>query len=193
MSRSEITKRISTALEHYLNPYGDPRIYVAKEVTFDYGSENTVRVDYMLFRPENNTPGGIEQGLFYCYEVKSCKEDLLSGHGTNFLGDFNYLVMDKGMYEKLSGYIPYAVGVFELCDGGLVCVKKAKKTTRKRPVTEMLLMMFRSANRENIKRRKVCGNCSHFLGGGDWNLCCNLSPDLFYSNTPACDKFEPNN
>ena len=43
---------------------------------------------------------------------------------------------------------------------------------------------------------KTCEYCSHFLGMGDWNLCCDLShPEcptghLCYKNTPACDKFE---
>lgn len=28
-----------------------------------------------------------------------------------------------------------------------------------------------------------------FLGGGDWNLCCAISPDLYYYDTPACKSF----
>lgn len=44
---------------------------------------------------------------------------------------------------------------------------------------------------------KTCGQCSHFLGMGDWNLCCDLPhPEcpmghLCYENTTACEKFEP--
>lgn len=43
---------------------------------------------------------------------------------------------------------------------------------------------------------KTCGQCSHFLDMGDWNLCCDLShPEcpmghLCYADTSACDKFE---
>lgn len=22
--------------------------------------------------------------------------------------------------------------------------------------------------------KEVCGNCNHYLGGGDWNLCCDV-------------------
>lgn len=36
----------------------------------------------------------------------------------------------------------------------LKCVKKARQVTRKRSVAEMLLMMFRSSNRELLKQRK---------------------------------------
>lgn len=57
--------------EKLINPHKDPRIYWAREVTFDYATTHTVRVDYMRFKPVNNTVSGIEKGDFYCYEVKS--------------------------------------------------------------------------------------------------------------------------
>lgn len=52
---------------------------------------------------------------------------------------------------------------------------------------------------------RVCAECSHFLGMGDWNLCCDISHPtqkekedgklfemghLCYKNTEACDAFE---
>lgn len=45
--RPEITKELSTALEKYINPNNDTRIYMAKEVTFDYATGHAIRVDYM--------------------------------------------------------------------------------------------------------------------------------------------------
>ena len=42
----------------------------------------------------------------------------------------------------------------------------------------------------------TCGTCKHYLGGGDWNLCCDLKHEdypcgfLCYKYTPACDKYE---
>lgn len=51
---------------------------------------------------------------------------------------------------------------------------------------------------------QVCGNCAHYMGGGDWNLCCAIqhpTPSekaagvtypvghLCYEDTPACDAF----
>ena len=35
-----------------------------------------------------------------------------------------------------------------------------------------------------------CGTCKHFIGGGDWNLCCDQMYDLCYKITPACEKYE---
>ena len=93
--RPEITAALSTALEKKINPYNDPRIYWAKEVTFDYSTDHATRVDYMRFKPVNNSVSGIEKGDFYCYEIKSSVEDFHSGHGLNFFGDYNYLVMPE--------------------------------------------------------------------------------------------------
>lgn len=154
-NRPEITTVLSTSVEKYINPYNDPRIYWAKEVTFDYSTSHSIRVDYMKFKPVNNTVSGIEKGDFYCYEVKSSVEDFHSKNGHNFIGDFNYYVMPEDVYEKIKNEIPYYVGVFvpsgmhyigEWYD--LKSVKKAKRKDRERPVSEMLLMMFRSATRE---------------------------------------------
>ena len=38
--------------------------------------------------------------------------------------------------------------------------------------------------------RKHCYQCRHFLGGGDWGLCCDLQYGLCYKETNACEKFE---
>lgn len=154
-NKPEITALLSLSTQKYINPNNDPRIYWAKEVTFDYATSNAVRVDYMKFNPVNNTVSGIEKGDFYCYEVKSSIEDFHSKNGHNFLGDYNYYVMPEEVFEKVKNEIPYYVGVFvpdtmnykgEWYD--LKSVKKARRKDRARPVSEMLLMMFRSANRE---------------------------------------------
>ena len=110
-TRSEITAALSALIEKKINPDNDIRIYWAKEVTLDYGTGHAVRVDYMKFEPANNTVSGIEKGDFYCYEVKSSIEDFHSGHGLNFVGDYNYLVMPEEVYETAKKEIPYYVGV----------------------------------------------------------------------------------
>ena len=46
-NRKEITATLSAALEKKINSYNDPRIYWAKEVTFDYSTNHAVRVDYV--------------------------------------------------------------------------------------------------------------------------------------------------
>lgn len=159
--RPEITALLSLSIQKHINPHNDTRIYWAREVTFDYATSNAVRVDYMQFKPVSNTVSGIEKGDVYCYEVKSSAEDFHSKNGHNFLGDYNYYVMSEDVYEKVSNEIPYYVGVF-VPDGmhylgewyNLKSAKKAKRRDRSRPVCEILLMMFRSARRDDFKREK---------------------------------------
>ena len=155
--RPEITRMLSISVLKLINPHSDPRIYWAAEVTFDYATSNSIRVDYMKFKPVNNTVSGIEKGDFLCYEVKSSVEDFHSKNGHNFIGDFNYYIMPEDVYEKVKNEIPYQVGVYiperknlrgEWYD--LRSVKKAARKDRERPVSEMLLMMFRSAARERV-------------------------------------------
>lgn len=158
-NRPEITKMLSLATKKYINPRSDPRIYWAGEVTFNHMTSNAVRVDFMKFKPVNNTVSGIEKGDFYCYEVKSSIEDFHSKNGHNFLGDFNYYVMPEEVYEKVKDEIPYKVGVL-VPDGmhykgecyNLKSVKNAKRKDRSKSVSEMLLMMFRSAARERERK-----------------------------------------
>lgn len=158
-SRPEITALLSLSVQRYISPHNDPRIYWAREVTFDYATTKAVRVDYMKFKPVNNTVSGIEKGDFYCYEIKSSVEDLISRNGHNFLGDYNYYVMPEEVYEKIKNQVPYGVGVLvpekkhyrgEWYE--LKSVKKAVRRDRMRPVSEMLLMMFRSASRDIINK-----------------------------------------
>ena len=146
MTRPEITAKLSYMLEKKINPYNDPRIYWAKEVT-----DHAVRVDYMRFVPANNSVSGIEKGDFYCYEIKSSVEDFRSGHGLNFIGDYNYLILPEIVRATISLVIPHDVGIYIPEGNELTCIKKAKRRNRTRPVSEMLLMMFRSANRDYRK------------------------------------------
>lgn len=148
MTRGEITKSLSEMTEELINPFHDPRIYWAREVTFDYSTTHAIRVDYMKFLPVNNTVSGIEKGDFYCYEVKSSVEDFRSKNGHNFIGDFNYYIMPHDVYLEVQNEIPYNVGVYCPNSWELRAVKKAKRKDRGRPVSEMLLMMFRSAARD---------------------------------------------
>lgn len=151
-ARKQITALLSALTEKMISRDYDPRSYWSKEVTFDYGTPNPVRVDYMKFEPLNNTVSGIEKGDFYCYEVKSCEADFLSGHGLNFVGDYNYIVCPNELYDWLSqnNKLPFGVGVYTLSDDKtkLTCVKKARRKDRRKPLYEMLLMMLRSAWRD---------------------------------------------
>lgn len=156
-NRIIITALLSALTEKMISCDYDPRVYWSKEVTFDYGTPNPVRVDYMKFEPLNNTVSGIEKGNFFCYEIKSCEADFLSGHGLNFIGDYNYIVCPNKLYEWLAenNKLPFGAGVYILDNDSLRCVRKARRKDRQRPICEMLLMMLRSArHRHSMKSDK---------------------------------------
>lgn len=155
MQRTQTTDMLSRLTEKLVSRDYDSRAYWSKEVTFDYGTPNQVRVDYMKFEPLNNSVSGIEKGDFYCYEIKSCVEDFNSGHGLNFIGDYNYIVCTNELCEWLfqNNKLPFGIGVYAPAEdmSNLVCIRKAKRRDRQKPITEMLLMMLRSLNRDNLK------------------------------------------
>ena len=102
MNRKETTQFLSELLERqYFSGIGK---YWAKEVSIDVGTAKgkTRRVDYMQFIPPNQcSVSAIEKGIFACYEIKSCKEDVYSGNGLNFLGEKNYIVTTIQCYKDI--------------------------------------------------------------------------------------------
>ena len=66
--------------------------------------------------------------------------------------------MPKDVYDKVKGEIPYEVGVLVSDmkkDYGRITLyhaKNAKRKDRNKPLSEMLLMMFRSAVRDTISK-----------------------------------------
>ena len=102
MSRSDITAILSSLVEKRLN---NRVAYWASEVSFDKGTQNWRRIDYVGFKPYTPNyavePVSVELGRFECYEVKSCLADFESGHGLTFYGDLNYLVTTVELAETL--------------------------------------------------------------------------------------------
>ena len=102
MIRTEVTRFLGQLLEK--SRFSGPGKYWAKEVSIDYGSAagKPRRIDYMQFSPENQCSiSAIEKGIFTCYEIKRCKEDVYSGNGLNFLGEKNYLVTTMECYKDI--------------------------------------------------------------------------------------------
>ena len=102
MNRAETTKFLGELLKSdRLSGMGK---YWASEVSIDaFTAEGKGgRVDFMQFVPQNQySVGGLEKGVFVCYEVKSCKEDVYSGNGLNFYGEKNYIVTTMQCYKDI--------------------------------------------------------------------------------------------
>ena len=169
MTRKEITALLGDIL--YQQRFTGVSKYYASEVTVDYGTKDACRVDYMQFVPPSQMSiSGLEKGIFICYEVKSCLGDFKSGHGQNYIGEENYLVMPMELYKKVIHDIPHDIGVlvpvpstlgrkkediygeFEnptefqgtVTNWKLYKIKEAMRKNRKKSITELLFCMLRS-------------------------------------------------
>ena len=103
MTRKETTRLLTDIL---ITDRMADRKYYAREVTLDYGTTHSKRIDVVQFSPKGVVfASDIEKGTFTCYEIKSCKEDLYSGHGLNFYGEKNYIVTTMQTYKDIQGDI----------------------------------------------------------------------------------------
>lgn len=102
LSREETTDELSRMLESLVLYRRNAWACWAAEVKLPPDEK---RVDYVDYCPHPSisccSVGAVERGKFTFYEVKSCIADLKSGHGTNFVGDINWLVCPIEMYEEM--------------------------------------------------------------------------------------------
>ena len=100
MDRKQTTQFLENLL--VLDRFGGIGKYWAREVSVDYGTKDVKRVDFMQFEPVGVTSiDAIEEGIFTCYEIKSCKEDVFSGNGLNFVGEKNYIVTTMECWKSI--------------------------------------------------------------------------------------------
>lgn len=102
MNRKDITKMLGRTLVQ--SKFSGMGKYWASEVSIDplTAAGKGGRVDFMQFIPENQySISGLEKGIFVCYEIKSCREDVFSGHGLNFYGEKNYIVTTMQCYKDI--------------------------------------------------------------------------------------------
>lgn len=121
MKRSEITDLLSRELVKLKLERKSSYSFWAHEVWLDRYTDHEKRVDFVAFYPHGGvrfTDGAhVERGKFHFFEVKSCMADIRSGHGLNFEGDANFLVMPVELWEPLkvelvenpTGYVRSAI------------------------------------------------------------------------------------
>lgn len=85
------------------------------EVTIGFGGNE--RVDFITY----DTKGNVR-----CYEIKSSKEDFYSDAKWTFVGNYNYFVLTREVYQQVKDDIPKGIGVY--IDGRTV----AKRATRRK-------------------------------------------------------------
>lgn len=102
MDRKKTTEFLGNLLVS--DRFGGMGKYWAREVSIDpwAAKGKPKRVDYMQFVPAGQCSiSEIEKGIFVCYEIKSCRQDVYSGNGLNFIGEKNYIVTTMQCYKEL--------------------------------------------------------------------------------------------
>jgi hypothetical protein len=71
--------------------------------------ENMGIVDFLIYEVHNFGKG---KEIWRCYEIKISNSDFHSKCKKTFVGNFNYYVMPKELYEEVKDEIPKEIGVF---------------------------------------------------------------------------------
>lgn len=105
-------------------------------------------VDYITY----NT-----KGEWRCFEIKVSKQDFYSKHKKTFVGDFNYFVMPKELYEQVKKDITNEIGVYAAHNISdikrlyISCVKKPTRQNLKVSKDVLLYSIIKSMSREYDK------------------------------------------
>lgn len=146
MAKTDLTTLIENAIYRETNKQG---VFGCFEVTIGwFGKE---RVDYMTYDTKD---------VWRCFEIKVSKSDFHSSANITFVGNFNYYVMPRELYDSVQDEIPNDIGCYvadKVRSGDYYicsCVKKAKR--RPLSVDEHILKnsLIRSLSRELTKRVK---------------------------------------
>lgn len=112
---------------------------------------NNERVDLLSYETAGN---------WRFYELKLTKSDFHSCHKVTFLGNYNYYVMPKELYDEVKDEIPSYVGVYCIFSHKnghkfVNCEKRAKKQELQISHELLMFSFMQALSRENKKYRKM--------------------------------------
>lgn len=95
-----------------------------------------------------------------------------------------------GMHDGTPWHVEH-VKHFSMNDETVVIVSDEHGVLRTLPADEVTHEIPSNAN-EDETAGNVCGDCEHFMGFGDFDLCCDIQARrLASTDTPACNRFAP--
>lgn len=133
MSKTALTLELERKIYKETSKQG---VFGCFEVTIGWWGKE--RVDYLTYDTK---------GIWRCYEIKVSKSDFHSKAKTTFIGNYNYYVMTKELYDEVKEEIPAHIGVYL----GNVLVKKSRKQSLGIEDDILKNSMIRSLSRENNK------------------------------------------
>jgi len=135
MGKTKETIKIERNLVNYTSK--DGFIFGCEEVTIGIGGRE--RVDYITIDTKQ---------IVRCYEVKVSKQDFYSKAKKTFIGNYNYYVIPKELFDKVKKDIPSHIGV--IINGNSV-KKNPKKQELGCDINTILISIVRSLHRESKK------------------------------------------
>ena len=70
---------------------------------------------------------GQQKILITCFEIKVSVPDFKSAHGHNFVGNHNYYVVPKEIFEKIAPLVPDGIGILVFYDTEKFCGLRTKR------------------------------------------------------------------
>lgn len=144
------TKEIEhIAYKHFskIGWYGCFEVAIPRAIIDKYHRE---RLDFLTY--ETN-------GIWRAYEIKRNKQDFYSGHAWSWIGNYNYFIMPKELYNEVKNDIPDGVGVWCVYESGkrrwMECEKKPKKRELLCSPNDMMFSLMQGLSREYRKYRKI--------------------------------------
>ena len=144
------TKEIEhIAYKHFskIGWYGCFEVAIPRAIIDKYHRE---RLDFLTY--ETN-------GIWRAYEIKRNKQDFYSGHAWSWIGNYNYFIMPKELYNEVKNDIPDGVGVWCVYESGkrrwIECEKKPKKRELLCSPNDMMFSLMQGLSREYRKYRKI--------------------------------------
>ena len=127
--------------------YGVFEVAVPRAIINKYHRE---RVDFLTY--ETN-------GIYRAYEIKRTKSDFYSGCAWSWIGNYNYFIMPKDLYEEVKEDIPNGIGVWVVRDNGyfknMECIKKPKYRELLCTSEDMMFALMQAMSREYKKYRRI--------------------------------------
>lgn len=140
-----------------------------KEVNLHIKTEETIKLEHEIWKTTNKQGvfGCLEvtigwygrercdyvtydtKGVWRCFEIKISKSDFHSKAHNTFVGNYNYYVMPKVLYDEVKNEVPNHIGVW--ADGNW-CIKKAKKQELQADAQVLKDSMIRSLCRDVDKQ-----------------------------------------
>ena len=135
MGKSKLTLQLEKEIQKEIS-----NCFGCLEVTIGFFGNK--RVDYITMDTKE---------VFRCFEIKISKSDFHSKHGHNFVGNYNYYVMPKELFNEIKEEIPKEIGVYAWNGTSLKLVKNPKKQQLKEDINILKNSMIRSLYRDACK------------------------------------------